>query len=389
MDKDSDGIQKNALARLRAIKSEHVLMAIEEVKKNGYETIDGALKARLPPKNNRNKSKKYDLIHEGIPYPQKYIASLATKYESGKQLIPDQFSASKSLPILKSLGFVIQKKKPENDNATNKRSKITGELIGDLYYFAKEIHENRISREDALTSLQVVPATAGAYFDDFRQMRKGEIYQRTMNAEGTEYFLKHIYADYGATGLKHALQSLDAHLHYYDGLGKGTQRAIRVLWEKYTSMLGDSETISQDIEEIVSDTTVDATTRQALIEARIGQGKFRRDVMLQWQRKCAITGCSTEAVLRASHIKPWRVCSNDERIDPENGLLLVANVDALFDRGLISFADDGQLLLSSSLSNDEIELLGLRDRKLSKKLTPRIKIYLAYHREEFSFQPLT
>lgn len=313
--------------------------------------------------------------------------------ERGKLLSDEQVKILKSMPYREVPIYggehaalnVMDGTIYENAAISSGLSRITGKLIGELYYFAKEVYEGRASREDALYSVQAAPASASMYFEGFQQMRTGAAYQRTMNEEGTDYFLNQIHADYGAAGLKLALQSVEAHLRYYDGLGKGTQRAIRTLWEKYSSMLDDREGVAQDIEEIVSDTTVDATTRQTLIEARIGQGKFRHDVMLYWNKKCAISGCSTEAVLRASHIKPWRVCSNEERINPNNGLLLAANFDALFDRGLISFADDGRLLVSSSLADDEKELLDLRDRRLRAAPTARIKEYLAYHRKEFLF----
>ncbi|MGO7165362.1 HNH endonuclease, partial [Rhizobium johnstonii] len=64
-------------------------------------------------------------------------------------------------------------------------------------------------------------------------------------------------------------------------------------------------------------------------------------MLAQWHGRCAVTSCNLPAVLRASHIVPWREASNAERLDPENGLPLVATLDALFDVGLISFDDQG------------------------------------------------
>ncbi len=94
--KDLSNMPPSIIAQLKATKSEHVINAIEYVKINGF-----------PPEND---SKKYHLIHNGLPYPQKYIASLSTKYASGKQLMPNEFSASQSLPILRDLGFTIEEK---------------------------------------------------------------------------------------------------------------------------------------------------------------------------------------------------------------------------------------------------------------------------------------
>ncbi|QGQ27026.1 HNH endonuclease [Gimesia benthica] len=76
-----------------------------------------------------------------------------------------------------------------------------------------------------------------------------------------------------------------------------------------------------------------STTKEQLILARVGQGQFRKGVLALWNDRCAVTG--TTFAVRASHIKPWRDCSDDERIDPNNGLPLVATLDALFDSYLI------------------------------------------------------
>ncbi len=117
-------------------------------------------------------------------------------------------------------------------------------------------------------------------------------------------------------------------------------------------MLCDSSSqqdLLDDIEQIQEQTALKETTRKALIDARVGQGKFRQDLNQLWNGACPVTGCSVDAVLRASHIKPWRSSSNKERLDPHNGLLLAAHLDALFDAGLISFADDGSMLVSDQI----------------------------------------
>lgn len=83
----------------------------------------------------------------------------------------------------------------------------------------------------------------------------------------------------------------------------------------------------------------DETEREILAKARIGQGKFRADLVTEWGKGevCALTGLAVPELLIASHIKPWRDSSNRERLDPMNGLLLVAHADKLFDRFLLSF----------------------------------------------------
>lgn len=97
--------------------------------------------------------------------------------------------------------------------------------------------------------------------------------------------------------------------------------------------------------------------------------------------KCAVTGVSVLELLRASHIKPWAIASDNERLDPDNGLLLIATLDAAFDKYLISFSDNGEMLLSERLGTDGYALLGVSpDVRLRKALNPQQKAHLREHR---------
>lgn len=137
--------------------------------------------------------------------------------------------------------------------------------------------------------------------------------------------------------------------------------------------------IELDIQE-VQDAQVNATTRAALIDARLGQGRFRRELMRRWNSACAVTGCRVGAVLRASHCKPWRSANNRERLDSNNGLILAANLDALFDVGLISFDDSGEMLVASVLTTCELKELGL-PRRLVRTPGAKLKTFLEFHRD--------
>lgn len=86
------------------------------------------------------------------------------------------------------------------------------------------------------------------------------------------------------------------------------------------------------------------TERKYLSAARVGQGQFRKDLFEVFGGVCPVTGISNPELLIASHIKPWKACTNSERVDSENGILLSAMLDQLFDRGLISFSDSGIML---------------------------------------------
>jgi hypothetical protein len=152
-------------------------------------------------------------------------------------------------------------------------------------------------------------------------------------------------------------------------------------WEAVVAAAGLSarRTIESDIEEIRNRQDLTPTQKEALIQARRGQGKFRRGLMEYWG-SCAVVGCALPSVLRASHIKPWKKSTDAERLDVANGLLLIANLDALFNDGLITFDDDGQMLVSNGLAQNDRAILQL-EGGLSKKPTAKQRSYLRFHRE--------
>jgi hypothetical protein len=93
------------------------------------------------------------------------------------------------------------------------------------------------------------------------------------------------------------------------------------------------------------------TEAERLHIQRIGQDIFRASLAEYWQSRCPLTGITDPALLRASHIIPWKDCETDaERLDVHNGLLLSALWDAAFDRGLVTFDDDGRPVFSPKLS---------------------------------------
>ncbi|MEN1354657.1 HNH endonuclease signature motif containing protein, partial [Pseudomonas aeruginosa] len=96
---------------------------------------------------------------------------------------------------------------------------------------------------------------------------------------------------------------------------------------------------------------------------------------------CAVTDCSVPELLRASHIKPWRAASPAERLDPFNGLLLTPNLDLAFDQGLISFDDQGQILIGEDLDPDSARALNITPELRLRQIEPRHRPYLAWHRE--------
>jgi putative restriction endonuclease len=101
------------------------------------------------------------------------------------------------------------------------------------------------------------------------------------------------------------------------------------------------------------------------------------------ERACRITRVENPAHLRASHCKPWRDSTNDERLDGENGLLLTPNIDHLFDRGFISFQGDGQLIVSPVAHASSLERMGVPTRVTVNvgALSSEQRRFLEYHRD--------
>jgi len=158
------------------------------------------------------------------------------------------------------------------------------------------------------------------------------------------------------------------------------------MWHRIRSeiLAADEGDIGGDIKTIETRKDVGPTTRKRLIDARLGQGRFRRDVERMWDGQCAVTGCSVSEVLRASHILAWCDSEDHEKLDGNNGLLLRADIDALFDRGLISFADTGDMLVADRLSPADRRHLGVPQALRRRPLVSQ-RGYLARHRGRWKF----
>jgi hypothetical protein len=122
------------------------------------------------------------------------------------------------------------------------------------------------------------------------------------------------------------------------------------------------------------------TEAERLVVQRVGQNIFRDRLIDYWQGQCPLTGITDRALLRASHIIPWKDCTTDtERLDVHNGLLLSALWDAAFDRGLVTFDDGGRPQFSMQLS--EAAAAELR-WQAPIRLTGKHRARLEWHRSE-------
>jgi putative restriction endonuclease len=133
--------------------------------------------------------------------------------------------------------------------------------------------------------------------------------------------------------------------------------------------------------QVESDTTVPATERDAIVRARCGQGLFKQRVV-KIESRCRITGVDNLNHLLASHCKPWRDSSNEERLNGENGLLLTPSIDHLFDRGFIGFEDSGNLIISPVAHRPSLQRMRIEtSRPLNVGgFTQGQREFLDYHR---------
>jgi len=130
---------------------------------------------------------------------------------------------------------------------------------------------------------------------------------------------------------------------------------------------------------IAQNTEVLRTVRQ-----RVGQQAYRQAMLDYWGGSCAVTGLALPQALRASHAKPWAECATDaERLDVYNGFLLSANLDALFDNFLISFTDEGKLLVAEVITSNDQKTMGLTPAMNLRWISAEHIPYLRFHRLRF------
>lgn len=160
------------------------------------------------------------------------------------------------------------------------------------------------------------------------------------------------------------------------------RRAVRFVFERVTNSLNNR--IHGDGPQVhgrsLHHHPPDRTSRKGLVTSRVGQGYYRQELLERFKSRCALTGCAIAEILVASHIVPWREATDAERLDADNGILLSPTYDALFDKHLISFTDNGVMLLALSLDDEVVKQLGI-DPSLVLEVSEGMRPYLKRHRE--------
>jgi 5-methylcytosine-specific restriction enzyme A len=128
------------------------------------------------------------------------------------------------------------------------------------------------------------------------------------------------------------------------------------------------------------------TERKGLVTSRVGQGAYRKRIIHRWEYKCAVTSFDKLDVLIASHIVPWADSTDNERLDVDNGILLSPTYDALFDRHLITFENNGKIILSDVIDPNAYKKIGVTGVEIIKKLSQYNLDFLERHRIVFNCQ---
>lgn len=129
----------------------------------------------------------------------------------------------------------------------------------------------------------------------------------------------------------------------------------------------------------IDDINLKGEEKNAIVKMRVNQGIFRKQ-LLQRYGMCCICGINNQSLLIASHIKPWSVSEPEEKLDIDNGFLMCPNHDRLFDQGLITFADDGKIIIANSLSDADRKVLNIGE-DINILITEKNQKYLQYHRQ--------
>jgi hypothetical protein len=132
---------------------------------------------------------------------------------------------------------------------------------------------------------------------------------------------------------------------------------------------------------IIGRTDIGATTKRQLTNSRRGQGIFKANVRLN-ETKCRVTGVTNLKHLIASHIKPWVESTDEEKLNGCNGLLLAPHIDHLFDKGLIGFSDNGDMLISKKLNDLILDAWGIKKGLNVGRFNEGQTFFLKFHREK-------
>lgn len=136
--------------------------------------------------------------------------------------------------------------------------------------------------------------------------------------------------------------------------------------------------ITKDLKDIIPVITESEASLKRSI--RIGHDLYTSNLTPLWHGECAICQINIPSMLQASHSKPWRESTDEERIDGYNGILLCQNHAVLYKKGYITFDGTGKIILSSHINEEEYEKLSISPKTKISRLEEN-KSYFRWHRK--------
>ena len=213
-----------------------------------------------------------------------------------------------------------------------------------------------------------------------------DVYKGTVYDEKREKYQG--YYNFDTSSIKYLDNPIDTEMIQaiypsFTGFNRTMHKIPEEYWNDLLSLIYDSNDTKEMeiIEEDMNFYSVEGLDKEVLVKSRINQGEFRRRLKKKYS-SCSICGCAVgdNSFLIASHIKPWSQSTPEERTDVNNGFLMCPNHDKAFDKGIISFSDDGNILISGELSEMDRVALNIR-MDMYIKLSNENKKYLKYHRD--------
>lgn len=151
--------------------------------------------------------------------------------------------------------------------------------------------------------------------------------------------------------------------------------------EELNEIENSSEYVKLDLEE--KDSYIETLLK---VRNKAIQQNFRKNLLLEFNQKCALCEINKADLLIASHILPYSKCANKkDMVNHYNGLLLCPNHDAIFDKKLISFDEKGKILIKADLPKELLQILNISENShlSSVYLTKERLEFLSLHRKLF------
>ncbi|MBA3285122.1 MAG: HNH endonuclease, partial [Nitrosopumilus sp.] len=294
-----------------------------------------------------------------------------------REMLPDNFPFNNGNGWLEAIGVGTQAQKNKIDEQEKAERA------------AKELG---LSVEEAERAIEYakLPAEERKEFEEFRQQKAKKKQSELTEIDETESESEDDYSEtennltYDEEQLEENSDSddIDCIVEFFESkssISKTDESETEKFREKIIEKVKEerNKTKSLKISEI---------EKEQIVKSRVGQFLFRKNVE-QIETECRLTNVKNKRFLIASHIKPWKECESDEeKLDGNNGLLLSPHVDKLFDKGWISFTDEGKILCANDEIKEIMKLWNLNFDKSVGGFNDEQKKYLDYHRKAFNFE---